>query len=64
MLYTIQNESLKIRVAPFGAVLTSVQSSKSGHEFLYTDYVDLQRFTRIMTIDTKELGQLNLCESV
>lgn len=35
MLYTIQNESLKIRVAPFGAVLTSVQSSKSGHEFLW-----------------------------
>lgn len=35
MLYTIQNEALKIRVAPFGAVLTSVQSSRSGHEFLW-----------------------------
>lgn len=34
-MYTVQNESLKIRVAPFGAVLTSVQSVKSGHEFLW-----------------------------
>ncbi len=35
MIYTVQNEYLKIRVAQFGAVLTSIQSQKSGHEFLW-----------------------------
>lgn len=35
MIYTVQNAYLKIRVAQFGAVLTSIQSQKSGHEFLW-----------------------------
>lgn len=35
MIYTVQNEYLKIRVAQFGAVLTGIQSQKSGHEFLW-----------------------------
>lgn len=35
MTYTVQNEYLKIRVAQFGAVLTGIQSAKSGHEFLW-----------------------------
>ncbi len=35
MIYTVQNKYLKIRVAQFGAVLTSIQSQKSGHEFLW-----------------------------
>lgn len=35
MIYTVQNAYLKVRVAQFGAVLTSIQSQKSGHEFLW-----------------------------
>lgn len=35
MIYTVQNKYLKVRVAQFGAVLTSIQSQKSGHEFLW-----------------------------
>lgn len=35
MLYTIQNKYLKICVVQFGAVLTSIQSKISGHEFLW-----------------------------
>ncbi len=32
---TIQNETLRISVQDFGAVLTSIQSVKTGHEFLW-----------------------------
>ena len=35
MIYTVQNKYLKVRVAQFGAVLTSIQSQESGHEFLW-----------------------------
>lgn len=35
MIYTVQNKYLKVRVAQFGAVLTNIQSQKSGHEFLW-----------------------------
>ena len=35
MAKTIQNEHLRISVQDFGAVLCSVQSAKSGHEFLW-----------------------------
>lgn len=35
MAHTIQNEHLRISVQDFGAVLCSVQSVKSGHEFLW-----------------------------
>lgn len=35
MRHTIQNEALRVAVQDFGAVLTQVQSAKSGHEFLW-----------------------------
>lgn len=35
MKHTIQSEVLRIAVQDFGAVLTQVQSVKSGHEFLW-----------------------------
>lgn len=35
MCVHLQNDSLHIEVKPFGAVLTSVRSARSGHEFLW-----------------------------
>ncbi len=35
MLPTLQNEYLTVRVKPFGATLTNVQSTQSGKEFLW-----------------------------
>ena len=41
MAKTIQNEHLRISVQDFGAVLCSVQSAKSGHEFLWQGNPDV-----------------------
>ena len=41
MMKTIQNEHLRISVQDFGAVLCSVQSAKSGHEFLWQGNPDV-----------------------
>lgn len=35
MCVHLQNDQLQVEVKPFGAVLTSVRSAKSGHEFLW-----------------------------